>query len=87
MTEGVEQLQPADTQVRPGALALLTPAQRGLALAIVQADRCGRGGDDLVNLARSSRFMHDDESRKAQLSHRLAMLSSWPNRGPPRAVR
>ena len=38
---------PTMTGPRPGALSLLTPPERGLCLAIMQADRCGRGGEDL----------------------------------------
>lgn len=70
-----------DSSVRtssPASLALLTPTQRGMVLAIMQADRCGRGGEDLENLAKPSRFAHNDPTGSAQLSQRLAMLSQWP---------
>ena len=63
---------------RPGALMLLTPEQRGLTLAFMQADRCGRGGDDLEIL--SGNFDADSDAA-AQLNTRLAMLSAWEN--PP----
>ena len=59
---------------RPGALSLLTPAQRGLTLAIIQADRSGRGGNDLEVL---SGHFHSDSDAKAQLITRVDMLSSW----------
>ena len=62
-------------QIRPGALGLLTPPQRGLALAIIQADRCGRGGDDLEDLAKPNRFAHMDTTTSAQLSQRIGILS------------
>jgi len=64
-------------QIRPGALGLLTPPQRGLALAIIQADRCGRGGDDLEDLAKPNRFAHMDTTTSTQLSQRIGMLSHW----------
>ena len=80
MTEPKAQPQSSDVELpkhhgpRPGALALLTPQQRGLALAIIQADRCGRGGEDLEVL--SSNF-HADSDAAAQLNTRIAMLSDW----------
>ena len=59
---------------RPGALSLLTPAQRGLALAIMQADRNGRGGADLDILG--SRFSHATDPT-SQLTQRLKMLEKY----------
>ena len=77
-------------EIRAGALGLLTPPQRGLALAIIQADRCGRGGDDLQDLAKPNRFAHDDKHTSAQLSQRVNMLSQFmftPKGTPPSAAR
>ena len=65
-------------EIRPGALGVLTPPQRGLALAIIQAERCGRGGEDLEGLAKPNRFAHNDDSGRVQLSQRMSMLSQWP---------
>ena len=59
---------------RPGALSLLTAAQRGLTLAIIQAERCGRGGEDLEVL--SGNFSADSDAA-VQLNTRINMLSSW----------
>ena len=70
-------------EIRPGALGLLTPPQRGLALAIIQADRCGRGGDDLEDLARPNRFLHTDTTPAAQLTQRVNLLAQWPTQGAP----
>ena len=70
---------------RPGALSLLTPAERGLTLAIIQADRCGRGGDDLRVL--SGQFNSETDAM-GQLKTRLSMVStsfgSEANIPPPR---
>ena len=60
---------------KPGALSLMTPEQRGLTLAIIQAERNGRGGEDLEIL--SGRFDADTDGA-AQLNMRLAMLEDWP---------
>ena len=65
---------------RPGALMLLTPEQRGLTLAIIQADRCGRGGEDLEIL--SGNFDSDNDAA-AQLNMRIAMTSAW-EKPPPK---
>ena len=69
-------LDAARTEIRPGALSLLTPPEKGLVLAIIQADRCGRGGDDLEGLSKSCR-VHDDPNASAQLSQRLNLLAAW----------
>ena len=63
-------LRPAAFGPKPGALGLLTPAQRGLALAIMQAERCGRGGDDLAVLSGN----YDHSSADSQLSRRIGLL-------------
>lgn len=60
---------------RPGALSLLTPAQRGLALAIMQADRCGRGGEDLEILG-GARYSKDGD-HASLLNGRISMLESY----------
>ena len=65
---------PKHTGPRPGALSLLTPAQRGLCLAIIQADRNGRGGEDLEIL--SGQFNADTDGA-VQLNTRLAMLENF----------
>ena len=68
---------PPSVGPRAGALGLLTPAQRGLAIAIMQADRCGRGGDDLTVL--SGNYQHDTDAA-AQLNARIALLDQFqPN--------
>ena len=72
---------PAFQGPRPGALSLLTPPQRGLCLAIIQADRCGRGGDDLEVL--SGQFNADTDGA-AQLNTRMSMLSAWHTGPSPR---
>ncbi len=59
---------------RPGALSLLTPPQRGLILAIMQAERCGRGGEDLGVLV--GRFNTDTDAA-TQLNTRVNMCESW----------
>ena len=56
-----------------GALGLLNPAARGLTLAIIQAERCGRGGEDLEVL--SGNFNSDNDAA-AQLQMRLQLLTS-----------
>ena len=74
---------------RPGALSLLTPAQRGLCLAIIQADRNGRGGEDLALL--SGQFNGDTDAA-LQLNTRISMLGNWapttrpPPKSPPKRV-
>ena len=62
---------------RPGALLTLTPPERGLSLAIVQAERSGRGGEDLQVLTsgEGGRFSHQITG-SMQLSQRLAMLQT-----------
>ena len=60
---------------------LLTPEQRGLTLAIIQADRCGRGGEDLEIL--SGNFDSDNDAA-AQLNMRIAMTSAW-EKPPPKS--
>ena len=60
------------------SLGLLTPAQRGLVLAIIQADRNGRGGRDLEELAKPLASAHDDVRGSTQLTQRLSILSDWP---------
>ena len=69
-----EVLVPKYEGPRPGALSLLTPGQRGLTLAIIQAERCGRGGEDLQVL---SGHFNADKDPAAQLSTRMSMLSPW----------
>ena len=59
---------------RPGALSLMTPEQRGLTLAIIQAERNGRGGEDLEIL--SGQYNADSDGA-AQLNLRLAMLEDF----------
>jgi hypothetical protein len=59
------------------SLALLTPAQRGLVLAIIQADRNGRGGRDLEELAKPVASAHDDVRGSIQLTQRLSILEDW----------
>jgi hypothetical protein len=65
---------PQHTGPRPGALTLLTPPQRGLILAIMQAERGGRGGDDLNIL--SGNFNGDTDAA-AQLNTRINMLNAF----------
>ena len=69
---------PSQSGPRPGALLMLTPPERGLTLAIMQADRCGRGGEDLQTLisGEGGRFAHQITGH-TQLSQRLAMLSQF----------
>ena len=64
---------PTSSSPRPGALSLLTPAQRGLALAIMQADRCGRGGEDLNILGGTA--YGNDGTAAAQLNQRINMVN------------
>ena len=71
---------PKHSGPRPGALSLLTPAQRGLTLAIIQADRCGRGGDDLKVL--SSQFNAESDAA-LQLNTRISM--AWSSFAPSAA--
>lgn len=71
---------PKSLQPRPGALSLLTPAQRGLALAIMQADRCGRGGEDLEILG-GARYSKDGD-HASLLNGRISMLQRF---GLPRS--
>ena len=61
---------------RPGALSLMTPAERGLCLAIIQAERCGRGGHDLEILAGKT---NTDSDAKYQLQSRLNLLDDFAN--------
>ena len=67
------------TGPRPGGLSLLAPAERGLCLAIMQAERCGRGGEDLELLG-GTKFS-TDQDQAAQLKNRLSLLSKWGERG------
>ena len=76
-TPGTTGLNSTTADIKPGALALLTPPERGLVLAIIQADRSGRGGGDLEGLSKSSRYPHDDPAASAQLSQRLTLLEEW----------
>ena len=70
---------PPMTGPRPGGLSLLAPAERGLCLAIMQADRCGRGGEDLEVLGGTK--YSTDRDQAAQLKNRLSMLTRWNERG------
>ena len=65
---------PSSSAPRPGALSLLTPAQRGLCLAMIQADRCGRGGDDLAVL--SGKYNTESDAAKQYALHN-DLLSGW----------
>ena len=58
------------------SFALLTPAQRGLVLAVIQAERNGRGGKDLEELAKPTGLTNDVRV-SSQLTQRLSILSDW----------